>query len=363
MRSLPHIFLKPISMNRSYLLLLLLYFLSTPLYPQKAFEFNAQKILPGSRVHILVPVSNSSHETFIPITIFHGKEEGPVLGITAGVHGYEYPPILAAQQLIQQIDPQTLSGTVILVQIANIGSFLGRSPYLNALDGKNLNRAFPGNSEGTITERIAAYISEEVIKKCDYFLDIHGGDAPEDLMPYAAYYQHDQFPEISEKGKSMARHMGFDHIVVFKTTKKPYMQDGHPSTYCSAQAFKTGIPSVDIECGKLGQSDDELVQKIVHGVHGMLQSLNMIKGKSKVPTGIAMIEERSYLSSEHDGLFYPLKQSGNYVLKGMKLGYFTDFFGRPLQDIYADRDGLLLLIIGTPPIKADETVAVIGLVK
>ncbi len=333
---------------------------SSPHTQPSSFQFNNQNIPAGSKAHFTIPVSDQDIETFIPITVFHGVEEGPVLGITAGVHGYEYPPIIAGQQLIQQIDPEKLSGTLILVQVANVGSFLGRIPYLNPLDNKNLNRSFPGNPSGTITERIAHYISEEVIARCDYFLDMHSGDAPEDLMPYVAFYQHDQFPKISEQGKAMAMHMGFDHVVVFKTTEKNYMQKGQPSTYCSAQAFKVGIPSVDIECGKLGQPDDKLIRDIVSGVQRLLQHLQMTSGQPAALSSGALIEERSYLNSSHSGFFYPQKQSGAYVLKGMKLGYVTDFFNRPIQEIVADQDGVLLLILGTPPVNKNETVAVIG---
>lgn len=330
------------------------------LYSQGNFEFDQQIVSPASKVHFTIPMQDEERETFIPITIFHGKKAGPVVGITAGVHGYEYPPIMAGQQLISSIDPQELSGTIILVQVANVGGFLGRSAYLNPLDGKNLNRAFPGDPKGTITEKIADYISSNIITRCDYFLDMHGGDAPEDLMPYVGYYQHDRFPEISEVGKEMAQHTGFEHVVIFKTTVKDYMQEGNPSTYCSAQAFKKGIPSIDFECGKLGQSEDALVHKIVSGVKGLLHYLKMIEGKSVAREDVKFIEERSYLSSEHSGFFYPLATSGTYVLKGTQVGYVTDFFNKPLQEIYADRNGIVLLIIGTPPVNKNETVAVIG---
>lgn len=342
---------------------LIVYIISFTSYAQETFDFHNQKIPAASMMHIKVPIKAEGKGTFIPITIFHGKEKGPVLGITAGVHGYEYPPILAAQRLIRQINPKELTGTLILVQVANVESFLGRSPYTNPLDGKNLNRSFPGNPGGSITEKIADFISREVIAKCDYFLDIHGGDAPEDLMSYSAYYQHDRFKDISEKGKIMAQHMGFDHIVVFKTTGKDYMQEGSPSTYCSAQAFKMGIPAVDIECGKLGQAGESLVPKIVTAVKGLLQSVEMLEGQPELPSNYAMIEERSYLSSSHDGFFYPLKESGDYVKKGMKLGYVTDFFNKSMQEIYADKDGVILYIIGTPPIRSQETIAVIGVIN
>ena len=118
---------------------------------QSSFSFNGEEVKPGTKRHFLIPISDGSDSTAIPISVFNGIKDGPILGITAGVHGYEYPPIMAAQKLIGRIDPGELSGVIILVQIANLEGFRKRSPYLNPLDGKNLNRVFPGKKEGSIT--------------------------------------------------------------------------------------------------------------------------------------------------------------------------------------------------------------------
>ena len=82
----------------------------------------------------------------IPITVIHGATPGPVLALLAGIHGYEYPPITALQSIRSEIDPTVLQGTVILVHVANLPSFLGRTIYYSPVDGKNLNRMFPGNA-------------------------------------------------------------------------------------------------------------------------------------------------------------------------------------------------------------------------
>ncbi|MEL6253789.1 MAG: M14 family metallopeptidase [Bacteroidota bacterium] len=332
------------------------YFLSA----QTSFEFHGQRVNPGSKAHISVEISDGNQKTTLPITIFHGKEAGAVFGIVAGVHGYEYAPILAGQKLIDRIDTEQLKGTIILVQIANVESFLGRSPYVNPLDQKNLNRVFPGSAEGSITERIADYISQKVIARCDYFLDMHSGDAPEDLMPYCAYYHHDDKKEISEQGRKLAKGMGFDHIIIFNTTSKDYIKEGNPSLYCSAEAFKQGIPSLDIECGKLGIIEDDLVEKVVDAVISVGKELKMIEGVPLTSSGAIFIENRAYMSSSHTGFFYPLKSSGDYISKGMKIGYITDFFNRKLEDVYAKESGIILYMLGTPPVNEGETLVAIG---
>jgi predicted deacylase len=79
-----------------------------------------------------------------------------------------------------------LKGTLIVVPIANVGSFYKRTPFVNPSDHKNLNNAFPGSETGTITEQIANYITKQIIPQSDVFLDIHGGDANEDLLPFRA---------------------------------------------------------------------------------------------------------------------------------------------------------------------------------
>ena len=338
-------------------------FLQISLGGQTAFQFAGQQILPGIKKHLKIPITHREQETFIPITVFHGTTDGPVLGITAGVHGYEYAPILASQELIHRIDPTSLSGTVILVQIANLPSFLGRSPFTNPQDNKNLNRSFPGDPNGTMTERMANFISRQVIARCDYFVDMHSGDAPEDLMPYVAYYQNDEMEEASDLGHQMATHMGFDHVILFKTTGKDYMQPENPSLYCSAEAFKAGIPSVDVECGRLGIVEPDLVQKITIGVESLLKQLKMLKGSPIKTPKIAFIENRTFQSSAQTGFFYPLKGSGDYVVAGMKVGYITDVFNQPLEDVYADQDGVILFVLGTPPVNKGETLLVIGKVE
>src|SRR5262249_18003477 len=90
-------------------------------------------------------------DTTIPITVVNGKKDGPVLALVAGNHGYEYPPIVALQMLRPRINPKKISGAIIMVHVANMPSFLGRTVYFSPVDGKNLNRVYPGKKDGTIS--------------------------------------------------------------------------------------------------------------------------------------------------------------------------------------------------------------------
>ncbi len=334
-----------------------------PASAQTPFQFQDVSVAPGTKQHFLVPIEDVDTSTFIPITVFHGQAPGPVLGITAGVHGYEYSPILAGQVLINRINPASLSGTVLLVQVASIGSFLGRSPYTSALDGKNLNRVFPGDPEGTVTERVADFISKSVIPRCTHFVDAHSGDAPEDLTPYSVFYRHKDRKELSQQAQQIAQYLGFEYARGIETSEVDYMQPENQSRYCSAEAFKQGIPAADIECGRLGMVEEAFVDRIVYGLTNLMHGLGMTGRKPDPTPEIWFIEDRSFLSSNHTGFFYPSKAAGDYVRKGMKIGYITDFFNAKLEDIYSDTDGIILYMLGTPPVNRGETLASIAILE
>src|SRR6266567_2216620 len=156
--------------------------------------------------------AGSDAGTQIPVTTISGGP-GPTLALIAGNHGYEYPPILALQRLRTLIDPSKLQGSIIMVHVANMPSFLGRTVYFSPIVGKNLNRVYPGRKDGTVSERIAYAITTEVIERADYVLDLHCGDGNESLRPYV-YQTVTGNPKMDEAMARMALAFGIDHIVV-----------------------------------------------------------------------------------------------------------------------------------------------------
>lgn len=336
-------------MKNTISLLILLLTLCT--YAQKNFKFEGKQVAAGSKERFLIPVNYQNDETtHIPVTVINGKTNGPVLGITAGVHGSEYVPIIAAQEFANEIDPQKITGTVILVNITNLASFLERSVRVNPIDRKNINRSFPGDLQGTVSERIAATISSKIIARSDYFIDMHAGDANNDLMAYSGYYNYDYKKEVSKESLELARALGFDVIVQFGNTNKV---DGE-STYCSREAFMRGIPAADIECGRKGLIEPQEVERIKSGLSNVLKHLKMSAGEAFYPKENLMVTKRESINSNHDGFFHSKIKSGQYLKKGMKIGYVTDFFGEVKEEIFAPCDGFVLYKSYNPPIKKDQ---------
>ena len=153
--------------------------------------------------------------TRIPVSVFNGAKPGPLLALIAGTHGSEYTSIVALQRVRARLDPARLAGSVILVHMANPTTFYGRRIYFSP-DGKNLNRVYPGQADGTISQRIAYAITAHVIAPATHVVDMHCGDGNESLRPYS-YWQVTGDPAIDAAGKRLALAFGLDHIAVSYT--------------------------------------------------------------------------------------------------------------------------------------------------
>lgn len=114
-----------------------------------------------------------SSRTEIPATLISGKLKGPTLTVAAGIHGTSYAAIAAVMKLRKEINPEKLKGNLILIPVLNMDSFYSRSDDTHPIDKKDLNRCFPGNAAGTITEVIADFITTKIFDATDVFLEVH----------------------------------------------------------------------------------------------------------------------------------------------------------------------------------------------
>ena len=327
---------------------------------QETFRLGDITAEPATTVsgRLQVTPAGGDEGAFIPLTVVHGARPGPVLTLVAGVHGSEYAPILALQRLRPRLDPERIAGTVVLVHMANLPAFLGRTIYFSPGDRKNLNRVFPGDPEGTITERIAHVLTEEVIAGSDFFMDIHSGDGNEWLRPsWTGYYAEAGGAEVIAQSKRMAVAFGLDFIVEFSGDVDPVK-----SVWCGATAVARGIPSIDIESGEMGLIEDRRIEPIVDGILSVMRELDMVEGEPAPAPNPLFIRERFYATSEHDGLWEPdpLVRAGHFVPEGARLGVVRDFHGEVLTEVRAPGAGVLLILLGTPPVNRGETIAVVA---
>ena len=292
----------------------------------------------------------------LPIAVIKGKNEGPVFTIIAGVHGYEYPPIIASQELIQEINPELLSGTLIIIPLSNPNSFYTRTPFVNPQDNLNLNRIFPGNANGSITERIAHFITNDIITKSDVFVDIHGGDANEDLLPFICYYNNEQQPKQTQEAQKLSEASGFKYIVSYPYTLK----ETQPAKYAFKQAVQDGKVALSIECGKLGNLQKDAVLLIKKGIYNLLGTMSMYKKGQSRRSDFTKLTKQAYIRSKNKGVFSSTFSAGDQVKAGETIGYIKNDFGKVLTEIKASNTGIILYKIGTPPVNVGETLLCIG---
>ncbi len=304
-------------------------------------------------IHIEDDLQN---KTYIPVSIIKGKKQGPIFTMVAGVHGFEYPPIIAIQELLQEIDKEHLAGTLIIIPIANIAAFYNRTMFLNPLDKINLNRAFPGSKNGTVTQKIAHVITSDIIAKSDVFLDIHGGDANEDLLPFVCYYNNKQKQEQTDTAKRLSEVSGFKYIVSYPYTLK----DDDPAKFVFKQAVQDGKIALSIESGKLGNVQNKAVKLIKKGVYNMLREMKIYKNPIKTDHEIVRINKQNYIKATKKGIFYSDYKAGDLVKEGDVIGYTKDEFGKVISDIKAQQSGVIMYKIGTPPVNIGDTIMCIG---
>jgi predicted deacylase len=338
------------------LCLILTIAISAGLAAQTSFTVGTATAGPGQKVTGTLDVpAGADAATAIPVVVIRGAKPGPVLALVSGAHGTEYASIIALEKVIQSIDPAQVSGTVIILPLVNIASFEQKVPHVNPVDGKSMNRFYPGKQDGTQTERASYVITRQVVERCDYLVDYHGGDLDENLRPYA-YWPKSGDPKHDAITREMVLAFGLDHIIVWSDRPK----DPAASRYLDNTANTRGKPAIAVEAGYSGTVHPDDVAMLANGTLSLMRYLKMLPGAPATVEHPVWFGKIDTVASEQGGIFYPLAPRGSYVEAGMKIGYVTDFYGKTIYEARAPVAGVVLYICGVPSMKKGDTVANIG---
>ena len=294
----------------------------------------------------------------IPVAVVHGAKAGPVLAVVAGSHGTEYTSIIAVEQLIDAVNPATLSGTLILVPLVNTASYEQLVPHVNPVDGKSMNRFYPGNPNGTQTERASYALTKAVVEPCDHLIDLHGGDLDENLRPYS-YWTVTGNQKQDEASRAMVLAFGLDHIIISADRPK----DPAASRFLENTASTRGKPSITAEAGRSGPVDPAETAMLVRGVKNVMAHLKMTADAVTPVERPIWIERVVTIAAEQNGMFHAAVDRDARVTKGAKIGVVTDYLNKPLQQITANDEGIILFVRAVPTLKKGDTIANIGVVK
>jgi predicted deacylase len=327
--------------------------------PRPTFSVGSATAQRGQKAYGVLKVPAGVDAGYdIPVAVIHGARPGPVLAVVAGSHGSEYTSIVAVQQLISGTNPAEMAGTLILVPIVNVPSFEQITPHLNPTDNKNMNRFYPGNPNGTQTERASNVITKEVVEKCDHLIDLHGGDLDENLRPYS-YWSVTGNQQQDEASKAIAIAFGLPYIIVSKDRPK----DPNASRFLENTATTRGKPSITAEAGRSGPVDASEVAMLERGVRNVMAHLEMWTASAAPPVTPVWIDPLVNITAEQNGVFHPAVDRAANVAKGAKIGVVTDYLNRPLKEIVAPEAGTIMFIRAVPSLKQGDTIASIGVIR
>jgi predicted deacylase len=303
---------------------------------------------PGQKVYGVNEVTVAGSAYRLPMWLVNGSTGGPTLVVTAGVHAAEYASIAAALDFGRALDPARLGGRAIVVPVMNLPAFTARAIYVCPLDGKNLNRVFPGNPHGTASEQIAAWVFEEVIRRADYYIDLHGGDLVEALVPFTIFSRSGN-SGVDESALAMARAFGIRYLVCSEVAGST-----------TGAAARAGIPAILAEAGGQGIWTRDDVALHAEGLTRTLRHLGMTAGGPPEPVSTTLLERFLWLRSDHEAFWYPAVPVNALVTKGQNLGSIRDAEGHVLQDAISPADGRILFVVSSLAINKSDPLLAVG---
>ncbi len=335
-----------------------------------------------------------------PVISVAGAKPGPVLFVNAGVHGGEYPAIEAVIRLSKTLHPKKISGTVILMPVLNLPAFRTRTPFVCPIDNVNPNRVFPGDPAGSYSEQMTHALINEFVVHADAYIDLHGGDIPEALVPFVicrseAGLADPKARAVAARSKQMALAFGLPYVL---TVSKPVQPSKGQSSY--AAAVEKGTPAILAEAGGVGQMQEEAVELLVNGVMRVMQQLGMLAGtKSQIPNSKSqgnfksqtkrtarsseslreeaavatakgsaadtaaptLLTKFEWLYTKHAGMWYPEVAPGDAVKESEKIGTVADLFGDTVEEIVSPANGVVLFLTINPSVLENGLLMGIGM--
>lgn len=271
----------------------------------------------------------------LPVAITHGREPGPVLAITAGIHGGEYVPMIGVRDFVRGLDPDAMRGTVVACLQASPVAFERRSAFVNPLDGRNLNRTFPGNPDGGPTERLAAWLWENLLSVAGYYVDCHCGDLPEVLDSFTSISPGPD-TAVNDRARAMADCFDVTRLIV-----------SHLDGATVTEAARAGIPAALVEIGGLGRWTQAEADVQRDGLRRVAALAGILPGEGGTRPRLPLFEDAADLLSDRAGLWFPEVAVGSPVAEGTRLGRLEDAFGDDVQEIVAPVAGVLSFGLGS----------------
>ncbi len=295
-------------------------------YKQKSLLLLGAEVAPGTSTRLAWSPDQSFDGIAVPtpVLVVNGAKPGPVLCLTAAIHGDELNGIEVVRRVLYDLEPEELSGAVIGVPIVNLQGFRRASRYLP--DRRDLNRYFPGNPRGSAASRLAYSFFTEVIAHCDALVDMHTGSFQRTNLP--------QLRADLKNPKIVELTQGFGSTVV--------LHGGGTKGTLRRAASDAGIPSVTVEAGEPSRVQDKDVAHSTKGVMTLLNELGMHERKTNWGNREPVYYRSKWVRAESGGVLFSKIDLGDRVRKGQLLGTITDPITNVQTELRASVKGRVL---------------------
>jgi len=307
-------------------------------------EWFSDEIPAGTSRDVMLAVSESysSMTVQIPIHIRRAKEEGPVVFVTAALHGDEINGTGAVRQLIQDTDFRLLRGSVLLIPVLNILAFDRHSRYMP--DRRDLNRSFPGSALGSLAGRMARTIFDEIVSRCDYGIDLH-----------TASIRRTNYPNVrgnmaNPSVRRLAEAFGSEIIINGKG----------PSGAFRREACLAGCPTIIMEGGEIWKVEPSIVESATRGIENVLRHLKMLDGPAKKPAYQVVIEKSKWMRADRGGFMQFHIKPGDIIEKDQPIATNTTLLGHEQSILYAPFDAIVIGMTSLPAISPGEPICNLG---
>lgn len=292
------------------------------------FIIAGQSIPAGTQADIAFPVTTMATGTAssLALRVIHGAKAGPAVFVSAAIHGDEIIGTAVIQRLAHELQPETLTGTVLLVPVANIFGFLNRSRYLP--DRRDLNRSFPGSPGGSLAGQLAHIFMREVVSRCQLGIDIHSAAIHRYNLPQI---------RIAEGNRRLVElAMAFGAPVIIESP----LRDGSLREI----AHRHGVDMLLMEAGEALRFDRLSIETGVEGVIRVLAHLGMIPADDGLgAVGVPARANRSvWVRSPRGGVMQAVRTSGDPVRTGDVLARVAGLFGEDAEELVSPIDGIII---------------------
>lgn len=293
-------------------------------------------------INLLIDTLPTHTKLELPVYVYRGNESGPTILLTAGIHGDEINGIETIRRLVVDKSVKLIKGTVIAVPIVNIYGFLNQTRDMP--DGKDLNRSFPGSNRGSLAQRIANLLTEEILPEIDFGIDFHTGATNRPNFPQI------RCVTLNKKNQELAKAFAPPFVVNTNLVEKSFRK--------IASKVEKNIILYEGGCAQV--FNENAIQEAFDGTLRVLKSFGMI-AKAPKPNRTKWLSDSTWIRAKNAGLLHPLTALGEKIKKNQVIAIITDPFGESEFLIKSHIDGYLIGINNKSVINAGDALFHIGI--